>query len=118
MVSSRGPTTNKASCRAVESKRNTLTTTKRYGFGDGGGGKKGRGKGWEGWVKGREGKGKVGRGEEKRVGKGRGEIKDAQHKMGSEGEGRRIERESLSERCSPTFESTEHCTNNNSTFQH
>ena len=73
MVSSSGPTTNKASCRAVESKRNTLTTTKRYGFGDGGGGKEGRGKGWEGWVKGREGKGKgrEGRGEAGREGEGR-----------------------------------------------
>ena len=38
--------------------------------------------------------------------------------MGREGEGRRIERESLSDPCSPSFESTEHCTNNNSSFQH
>ena len=70
MVSSRGPTTNKASCRAVESKRNTLTTTKRNGFGDGGGGKGGRGKGREGRGGGKEerGRGKVGRGEEKRGG--------------------------------------------------
>ena len=113
MVSSSGPTTNKASCRAVESKWNKLTTSKRNGFGDGGGGKEGRG----GWKEER-GRGTVGRGEEKWGGKGRGEIKDAEHKMGNEGEGRRIERESLSERCSPTFKSTEHCTNNNSSFQH
>lgn len=115
MVSSSGPTTNKASCRAVESKRNTLATTMSNGFGDGRGGKEGRRKGREGKGKGREGKGK---GREGRGEAGRGEIKDAEHKMGSEGEGRRIERESRSERCTPTFESTEHCTNNNSSFQH
>ena len=36
-------------------------------------------------------------------GRGGGEIKNAEHKRGGEGEGGRIERESLCEPCSPTF---------------